>query len=95
VSQVRIPNNFLDSNVQNFSFRYQTEYAQYSGLEQSLDTGVIAQEIQKILPDAIKGSEKLVLPNGEVIDNFLLVNKVSVTLCLNFLITFFRHRTEF
>jgi Chaperone of endosialidase len=61
-----------------YSFRYQTEYAQYSGLKDGLDTGVIAQEIQKILPDAIKGSETLVLPNGIVIDNFLLVNKVSL-----------------
>jgi hypothetical protein len=46
------------------------------------DTGVIAQEIQKILPDAVKGSEKIVLPSGEVIEDFLLVNKVGLLITI-------------
>lgn len=40
-----------------------------------IDTGVIAQEIREVLPDAVQEAGSVVLSNGEVIDNFLLVNK--------------------
>lgn len=40
-----------------------------------IDTGVIAQEIREVLPDAVQESGSVLLPSGEVIDNFLLVNK--------------------
>lgn len=40
-----------------------------------IDTGVIAQEIREVLPDAVQEAGSIMLPNGEVIDNFLLVNK--------------------
>lgn len=44
--------------------------------ENIIDTGVLAQEIQKVLPDAVKEGGSILLPNGELIENFLLVNKV-------------------
>lgn len=40
-----------------------------------IDTGVIAQEIREVLPDAVQEAGSVCLPSGEVIDNFLLVNK--------------------
>lgn len=40
-----------------------------------IDTGVIAQEIREVLPDAVQETGSVLLPNGEVIDNFLVVNK--------------------
>lgn len=40
-----------------------------------IDTGVIAQEIREVLPDAVQEAGSVVLATGEVIDNFLLVNK--------------------
>lgn len=40
-----------------------------------IDTGVIAQEIREVLPDAVLEAGSVLLPSGEVIDNFLLVNK--------------------
>jgi Myelin regulatory factor ICA domain len=40
-----------------------------------IDTGVIAQEIQKILPDAVRQQKGRILVNGEFIEDFLLINK--------------------
>lgn len=40
-----------------------------------IDTGVIAQEIREVLPDAVLEAGSVLLPSGEIIDNFLLVNK--------------------
>lgn len=40
-----------------------------------IDTGVIAQEVREVLPDAVQEAGSVILSNGEVIDNFLLVNK--------------------
>lgn len=40
-----------------------------------IDTGVIAQEVREVLPDAVQEAGSVLLPNGDVIDNFLLVNK--------------------
>lgn len=40
-----------------------------------IDTGVIAQEIREVLPDAVQETGNILLPSGEVINNFLVVNK--------------------
>lgn len=63
-------------------YRYEPEFAVHSGLAAStrecdevVDTGVIAQEIREVLPDAVKEAGSIRLPNGQVIDNFLFVNK--------------------
>lgn len=47
----------------------------YSIVPEVIDTGVIAQEIREVLPDAVQEAGTIMLPNGNVIDNFLLVNK--------------------
>ncbi|XP_037941211.1 myelin regulatory factor-like [Teleopsis dalmanni] len=64
-------------------YRYEPEFAIHSGLkrasesdtEEIVDTGVIAQEVREVIPDAVQEAGSIVLPNGNVIENFLLVNK--------------------
>lgn len=62
-------------------YRYEPEFAYHSGLLKAgevndvIDTGVIAQEVQKVLPDAVHEAGTVILSNGHVIDNFLVVNK--------------------
>lgn len=62
-------------------YRYEPEFAYHSGLLKAgelndiIDTGVIAQEVQKVLPDAVYETGTVILANGHVIDNFLVVNK--------------------
>ena len=38
-------------------------------------TGVIAQDVQRVLPDAVSTSGPCTLANGEEIDNVLIVDK--------------------
>lgn len=40
-------------------------------------SGVIAQEVKEILPEAVKDTGDVVFANGKTIENFLVVNKVS------------------
>ncbi len=39
-------------------------------------SGVIAQEVQQILPEAVKEGGDVVCANGDTIHNLLVVNKV-------------------
>lgn len=41
-----------------------------------VDTGVIAQEVAQILPEAVRPAGDLILDNGTAVNNFLVVNKV-------------------
>lgn len=61
-------------------YRYAPEFALHSGLgmKPQEDTGVIAQEVQQILPEAVLPAGDIILPNGQRIDNFLVVNKERI-----------------
>ncbi|XP_041416813.1 myelin regulatory factor-like isoform X2 [Xenopus laevis] len=60
-------------------YHYKPEFASTVGLdENAAETGVIAQEVQEILPEAVKESGDLVCANGETIENFLVVNKERI-----------------
>lgn len=67
-------------------YRYDPEFAIHSGLRapgdyrQLYDVGVIAQDVREILPDAVTEMGNLHLPNGQKIDNFLVVNKERIYL---------------
>lgn len=55
-------------------YRYADEFAAHLGIAE--DTGVIAQEVREVLPDAVRAGGDISLPSGEIIQNFLVVNKV-------------------
>lgn len=60
-----------------YKYNYKEEYADQVGIppENRQDTGVLAQEIKEVLPDAVQETGDVVLSNGETIENFLVVNK--------------------
>ncbi|KAG6455879.1 uncharacterized protein LOC115447169 isoform X1 [Manduca sexta] len=73
-------------NVQSIrvvKFAYDATFAAHSGLlgydprgaAPARDTGVLAQELRAVLPDAVKEAGDVTLPNGDTIPKFLVVNK--------------------
>nr|CAD7402219.1 unnamed protein product [Timema cristinae] len=68
-------------------YRYSSEFARHAGLSDSclaVDTGVIAQQVKQIMPDAVCSAGNIILPNGQRIENFLVVNKCSQPLLNTF-----------
>ncbi|XP_047513313.1 uncharacterized protein LOC125055110 isoform X1 [Pieris napi] len=69
------------ANIRVVKFNYDPSFAEHSGLvgwdprTTSRDTGVLAQEVRKVLPDAVKEAGDVTLPNGDTIPKFLVVNK--------------------
>jgi len=63
------------------SYRYDDQFANAAGLpiDQRTDTGLLAQELHCILPDAVLETGDVMLPNGETIPNLLVVNKVQMS----------------
>ncbi|XP_053780772.1 myelin regulatory factor isoform X9 [Desmodus rotundus] len=60
-------------------YRYKPEFAATAGIEASApETGVIAQEVKEILPEAVKDTGDVVFANGNTIENFLVVNKERI-----------------
>ena len=61
-------------------YQYAPEFAVHAGLPAdpnvASDTGVIAQDVQMVLPEAVLAAGDIILPSGRRIDNFLVVNKV-------------------
>ncbi|XP_077994143.1 myelin regulatory factor-like isoform X1 [Glandiceps talaboti] len=57
-------------------YNYKPEYADHVGLSEAdrKTTGVLAQDVKDIMPEAVKETGDLILPNGRI-DNFLIVNK--------------------
>ncbi|XP_065133550.1 myelin regulatory factor isoform X3 [Paramisgurnus dabryanus] len=56
-------------------YQYKPEFAATVGIDATAETGVIAQEVQQILPEAVKDGGDVVCANGETIPNLLVVNK--------------------
>ncbi|XP_072181411.1 myelin regulatory factor-like protein [Diadema setosum] len=58
-------------------YRYIPAFAEQAGLPpcDQLETGVIAQEVMEVLPDAVQKTGTVHLPNGAKIEHFLVVNK--------------------
>ncbi|XP_045430050.1 myelin regulatory factor isoform X7 [Pipistrellus kuhlii] len=60
-------------------YRYKPEFAASAGIEASApETGVIAQEVKEVLPEAVKDAGAVVFANGKTIENFLVVNKERI-----------------
>ncbi len=64
-----------------YRYKYKDDFASYAGLSEDEleDVGVVAQELSDVLPDAVRESGDVVLPSGEILENFLVVNKVGIT----------------
>ncbi|XP_018568182.1 myelin regulatory factor isoform X2 [Anoplophora glabripennis] len=88
-SDIRAKKNIVEcntaeqlKNVQKLRVvRYEYEPALASQLsrgDQCTDTGVIAQEVAQVLPEAVKPAGNLLLENGISIENFLVVNKERI-----------------
>ena len=67
------------SGIKLYNYRYSDDYADHVGMpeEKRKDTGVIAQEIQELLPDAVIDTGDVQFENGTEIKNLLVVNKVQ------------------
>ena len=65
--------------LQLYEYKYRDNYAEHAGLsdDEKLDMGVIAQEVQRIIPDAVKTIGPVTISGGETIEDFHIVNKVS------------------
>lgn len=65
------------SNMRIVRYQFKPSFAKEVGINTSElnGTGVLAQEMQHILPEAVKETGDIVLPDGETIENFLVVNK--------------------
>lgn len=61
-----------------YKYTFKDDFAEFAGLsdDDRLDTGVLAQEVSQVLPDAVRETGDVLLPGGQRIDNFLVVNKV-------------------
>jgi hypothetical protein len=67
------------SGIKIYNYKYSEDYADHVGLpeDKRKDTGVIAQEVQEVLPDAVIDTGDVKFENGNEIKNLLVVNKVS------------------
>ncbi|KAM6074390.1 myelin regulatory factor isoform 5-T5 [Chlamydotis macqueenii] len=59
-------------------YNYKPEFAATVGIDTASETGVIAQEVKEILPEAVKDTGDLVFSNGKTLENFLVVNKERI-----------------
>ncbi|XP_030222596.1 myelin regulatory factor isoform X3 [Gadus morhua] len=66
------------SQMRLVQFQYKPEFAATVGIDTTKQTGVIAQEVQKILPEAVKEAGDVVCTNGETIPKILMVNKERI-----------------
>ncbi|XP_039209087.1 myelin regulatory factor isoform X2 [Crotalus tigris] len=66
------------SRMRLVNYNYKPEFAATAGLENTTETGVIAQEVKEILPEAVKDSGEIVFTSGKTIENFLVVNKERI-----------------
>lgn len=67
-----------------YQFMYNPSFAEYAGLAETevQCTGVLAQEVRQVLPDAVRDTCDVTLPSGDTIENFQVVNKVRDWLTL-------------
>ncbi|GFU04838.1 myelin regulatory factor [Nephila pilipes] len=68
------------ANMRIVRYKFLPEFAKHIGLgeENPTTTGIIAQEVQNLIPDAVQEAGDIVLPNGQHISNFLVVNKERI-----------------
>ncbi|KAL4224813.1 hypothetical protein ACF0H5_015509 [Mactra antiquata] len=65
------------SGIKIYNYQYSEDYAEHVGIpeDKRKDTGVIAQEVQEVLPDAVISTGDVKFENGNEIKDLLVVNK--------------------
>lgn len=64
------------SSIRLVRYRLRPEFAESIGMKsEELLTGVLAQQVGQIIPDAVKEAGCVTLANGERIEDFLVINK--------------------
>ncbi|CAD5120695.1 DgyrCDS9260 [Dimorphilus gyrociliatus] len=63
--------------VKMYNFSYKDDYADAVGMEaqERQTTGVLAQQVKTVIPEAVHPAGDVKLTNGEVVENFQTVNK--------------------
>lgn len=66
-------------NIQLYNYRYTEEFANSVGIEDPsrIETGVIAQELEVVIPEAVKTTSDVRLASGEIINELKVVDKVQ------------------
>uniref|UniRef100_A0A6J0T6P9 Myelin regulatory factor-like protein n=1 Tax=Pogona vitticeps TaxID=103695 RepID=A0A6J0T6P9_9SAUR len=59
-------------------YDYKPEFASVMGINQVHQTGVIAQELQELLPRAVRAVGEVMCENGEKVNDFLMVDKDQI-----------------
>ncbi|XP_032775289.1 myelin regulatory factor-like protein [Rattus rattus] len=59
-------------------YDYKPEFASAMGIDTAHQTGMIAQEVQEILPRAVREVGGVTCGNGETLENFLMVDKDQI-----------------
>ncbi|XP_030296424.1 myelin regulatory factor-like protein [Sparus aurata] len=59
-------------------FDYKPEFASSMGIDQTHQTGIIAQEVKELLPSAVREVGDVSCSDGEKINNFLMVDKEQI-----------------
>lgn len=59
-----------------YKYDFRPEFTDLNGGFKS-DLGVLAQDLQKIIPEAVIKSGNVMLSNGEIVENLLVVDKVK------------------
>nr|XP_008114822.1 PREDICTED: myelin regulatory factor-like protein [Anolis carolinensis] len=66
------------AQVRLVEYDYKPEFASAVGINQIHETGIIAQEVQELLPRAVRSVGDVVCENGEKVDDFLMVDKDQI-----------------
>ncbi|XP_012370410.1 myelin regulatory factor-like protein [Octodon degus] len=59
-------------------YDYKPEFASAMGIDTAHQTGMIAQEVQEILPRAVREVGDVTCDNGETLENFLMLDKDQI-----------------
>ncbi|KAK6292363.1 hypothetical protein J4Q44_G00369470 [Coregonus suidteri] len=66
------------SQMRIVEYDYKPEFASKMGIDHIHETGIIAQEVKKLLPAAVKEVGDITCSDGEKIHNFLMVDKEQI-----------------
>ncbi|KAF2974701.1 hypothetical protein EK904_001568 [Melospiza melodia maxima] len=59
-------------------YDYKPEFASVMGIKDTHETGIIAQEVKRLLPEAVREVGDVACNDGEKIENFLMVDKDQI-----------------